>query len=166
MAKKNGITGIKEVVKNLNKFLETEKQQSLKGLIECSVLIRNETNKTSPKVPVDTRNLEQSWFTVTAKQKAVSTPFFRGDDAGLLASIHSSTISDVQAMTKTTKNPTMIMGFSANYAAAVHEMISSINGKPIQWKKEGSGPKFFESALKRNEKNMLEILAKNMEVKK
>jgi len=158
------IKGIKEVMTNLNKFLETHKQQSLKGLIECSILIRRDMSKTSPKVPVDTRNLEQSWFTVTAKQ-SISTPAFSGPDAGIMTSYHSSALSDAKALVKQTDNPTMIMGFSANYAAAVHEMELSKNGNEIVWKKDGSGPKFFEMALKRNEKNMLQILAKNMEIK-
>lgn len=165
MKKKSGIKGIREVMTNLNKFMQTHAQQGMKGLIECSILIRRDMNKTSPKVPVDTRNLEQSWFAVTAKQ-SISTPAFSGPDAGIMASYHTSALSEAKALTIKTDNPTMIMGFSANYAAAVHEMGLSRNGNEIQWKKPGSGPKFFEMAMKRNEKAMLQILAKNMEIKK
>lgn len=165
MKKKSGIKGVREVMTNLNKFMQTHAQQGLKGLIDCAALIRTDMSKTSPKVPVDTRNLEQSWFVVTARQSN-STAAFKGPDAAIAASYHTAAISEAKALVKQTDNPTMIMGFSANYAAAVHEMGLSRNGNEIQWNRPGSGPKFFEMALKRNEKAMLQILAKNMEIKK
>lgn len=52
-------------------------------------------------------------------------------------------------------------GFTANYALWVHEMTE---GK-INWKEPGSGPKFFEEALKRNEKKIVEIIGGKMEIK-
>lgn len=165
MAKKTGIKGIREVVGNINKFLKANEQKSLKGLIECSIVIRRDMTKTSPKVPVDTRNLEQSWYAVTVKQ-TVSTPAFSGSDAAIISSYHTDALNEAKANVKGTKYPSMIMGFSAYYAAAVHEMGLSKNGNEIKWKRPGSGPKFFEMAMKRNEKNMLQILAKNVEIKK
>lgn len=49
--------------------------------------------------------------------------------------------------------PFVQIGFTADYAVYVHEM---------DWKKgkrPGSGPKFFESALKRNKERILAIIA-------
>lgn len=53
----------------------------------------------------------------------------------------------------------VLMGFTANYALYVHEMLDSA-GKTINWSRPNSGPKFFEAAIKRNVKKILEIIAK------
>ena len=57
-------------------------------------------------------------------------------------------------------NPAVLMGFSANYAAFVHEMGESgaTAGKKINWNRPGSGAKFFESALVRNHDEVLQII--------
>lgn len=39
------------------------------------------------------------------------------------------------------------IGFTAPYSAAVHEMIKSKTGNPINWKRPGSGPKFLSTKL-------------------
>jgi len=68
----------------------------------------------------------------------------------------------------------LIMGFSANYAMFVHEMLSP--GKP-GWRygpgkgrkrwyepRPDSGPKFFEASLKRNEQQVLETIRDNAQI--
>jgi len=60
---------------------------------------------------------------------------------------------------KTLKGPGIVMGFSANYAAWVHEMVGA------HFRKEGAGAKFFEAALKRNEKAILEIIKDNAKIR-
>jgi len=57
----------------------------------------------------------------------------------------------------------LVLGFNANYAVFVHEMIGK--GKKINWKRPGSGPKFFEAALKRNKDNILRIIGTNARIK-
>lgn len=54
--------------------------------------------------------------------------------------------------------PIVKMGFTANYALLVHEAV----GKNIKWGRPGSGPKFFESSLKRNKATILRIIATEM----
>jgi hypothetical protein len=61
--------------------------------------------------------------------------------------------------------PAVICGFSANYAVYVHEMLASMTGNPINWTRPGSGPKFFQSALRRNTDKILEIIRENAKVK-
>lgn len=59
----------------------------------------------------------------------------------------------------------IIMGFSADYAVYVHEMLGPTkSGKPINWSRPDSGPKFFESAIKRNTDKILEIIGKEAEI--
>ena len=57
--------------------------------------------------------------------------------------------------------PAVICGFSANYAVFVHEMIGAVN-----WTRPGSGPKFFQSALRRNQDKILQIIWENARVSK
>ena len=54
--------------------------------------------------------------------------------------------------------PVIHFGFSANYAWYVHEMIDP----GINWSRPGSGPKFLEAHLKANEKEILEIIKREM----
>ena len=58
----------------------------------------------------------------------------------------------------------IVLGFNANYAIFVHEMMDN-SGKKINWSRPGSGPKFFEAALKRNKENVLNILKRNMQIR-
>jgi len=58
----------------------------------------------------------------------------------------------------------LLMGFNANYAVFVHEMVDK-GSKKINWSRPGSGPKFFEKALKRNHKKILRIIGTNARIK-
>lgn len=57
-----------------------------------------------------------------------------------------------------TQDPYVIFGYNSNYAAAVHEMMESPSGKPINWSRPGSGPKWFEAAIKRNAKRVIHLI--------
>jgi hypothetical protein len=54
----------------------------------------------------------------------------------------------------------VIIGFSANYAVFVHEMLGAVN-----WNREGSGPKFLEAAIKRNAVIILGIIQATAKIK-
>ena len=58
----------------------------------------------------------------------------------------------------------LLIGFSANYAVFVHEMLDKLN-KKINWSRPDSGPKFFEAALKRNKEKILQIIGNNARIK-
>ncbi len=64
-----------------------------------------------------------------------------------------------QPFTDAKGDPFVIFGYRANYAAAVHEMMQAPSGKPINWSRPGSGPKFFEASIKRNSLRVLYIIA-------
>ena len=61
-----------------------------------------------------------------------------------------------------TGDPYVIFGYQSNYAAAVHEMMQSVSGKPINWNRPGSGPKFLEASIKRNTQRVLQIIKTTM----
>jgi len=71
---KAGIKGMDIVMSNLNRELLAIKGRSMKGLIEASILIRRDMDKTPPLIPIDTGNLRASWFT---------TSFHKGGLSGL-----------------------------------------------------------------------------------
>ena len=50
--------------------------------------------------------------------------------------------------------PILLLGFSAEYAVYVDEMVGK--GKKINWSRPDSGPKFFEASIKRNKNRILE----------
>lgn len=55
------------------------------------------------------------------------------------------------------KNPRVVLGFSAYYAVFVHENLEAKN-----WSRPGSGPKFLEAAIKRNEAEVKRILVEEI----
>ncbi len=132
MARQTGIIGIENVMRNLNKDLEKKKLQSLRGYIRVGGLINREVMTVSPTVPIDEGHLRASWFV--------------------------SFMTDL-----VTRNTGMQFGFTANYAMYVHERVEGavwgdgVVGK-INWSAPGTGPKFLESAIKRNTDRILQIM--------
>jgi hypothetical protein len=155
------LIGIDRVMANLNKEMQQIKGRSIQGLIAAGAYVRRDMDKVSPRVPVDTRNLDHSFFMTTAlkSEKVMSDEGrFVGERAGELSSGHSAAKMAAQAVARGARQPLMIMGFSANYAAKVHE-----TDRP--YKRPGSGAKFFESALDRNTKKIIEIIGNYAKVK-
>ena len=62
-----------------------------------------------------------------------------------------------------TGNPAMNIGFSANYAIFVHEMVGE-KSKKINWNRPNSGAKFFEASLKRNMNEVLQIIQREAKI--
>lgn len=56
------------------------------------------------------------------------------------------------------------IGYNANYAAFVHEMIGG--DKKINWNRPNSGSKWFQAALGRNHKQILSIIRENAKIKR
>jgi len=56
-----GLVGIDIVMAGIQKQLERMQYQSIAGMVDAVSFIREDMEKTSPKVPVDTGNLRASW---------------------------------------------------------------------------------------------------------
>lgn len=169
------LKGLDKVVGRLKKDVPKEVERlSEAGLIKASIIVRRDMEKTSPKTPIDTSNLRASWFVVT-RQESKSNPEFKGEDASKMSSDHSAAISEMQGKAMSSMKPILLMGFSARYAAAVHEGLTKSGGamdfssprmrkgKMVK-RRPGAGAKFFESAIERNRKAMAEAI--NGELKK
>lgn len=151
------IKGLREVTNNLNREIDGIKNRSMKGIIEAAILIRRDMENTSPLIPVDTGNLRSSWFIVTAMGVKQSNPNFVGENAKEMSAEHQALLNEAKTMIP--QKIGLVMGFSANYAAPVHEMVGD-----VQWKRPGSGAKYLESALSRNYKQILETIRRNVQV--
>lgn len=156
-----GLKGLNNVVANLNKEINKIEGGSLKGLIRSAILIRRDMEATSPKIPIDLGNLRASWFVTTSKGEtpAGTSPGFKGENAGELSSGHSRTVAENKSKAQASKNPGVVLGFSANYAFIVHESV----GK--SFKRPGSGAKFFEASLKRNTKKILAVIQEEARIR-
>ena len=161
----NYLVGFKEVIRKLNVEINQLPEKSIKGMIKAAALIRYETEHTPPKTPVDLGNLRASWFVVTAKSNPVgSSPTFVGKDASQFGMDHGKAITEQQGIARVQSakgSEVLIMGYSANYAGFVHEMIGD-----IEWTREDSGAKWLEEQIKMNEDRILELIATEVKIKK
>lgn len=156
------------IMLNLNKQLNRVKNKTNKGLIISAIEVRRDMEKTPPLIPVDYGNLRASWFILTGatadigvKSYEVKGGNFRtAENVNILSKlkeVHQETVAEMK--TEVGKYPIGVaMGFSAYYAAAVHEMVASPKGKQINWSRPGSGAKFFQAALYRNIKKIISIV--------
>lgn len=154
-----GIQGMDTVLANLNRDINKMKNGSLKGLIEAAIIVRDDMERTPPLIPLDLENLRASWFIVTAKRRQTQIPAFIGPDASKMGSEHVKTMAEAQAMCAAVNKPVLIMGFTANYALWVHEMLGNIN-----WSRPNSGPEFFLKSLERNKQKILAVIKKNVQI--
>ena len=146
----------------LNLELKKVEGGTVEGLMEASIHIRRETEATEPLTPIDKGNLRQSWFSVAAKGKAkdpVGSGRFKGPKASEMKADHITLISESKGRASVSKEPVVIMGYSVNYAAPVHEMIGN------EFKRPGAGPKWLESAVYRNRDKIVRIVADNARIK-
>lgn len=167
MSNNRNIRGLDKVLKNLNKEIKKIKGSTLKGLIRGALMILRDVELKSPLTPVDLGNLRASRFLVSSKGGVSmgGSPKFGGRgkkkaNISKLSSTHASTISEAKSLAKIKGRPTVLFGFSAYYAAPVHEMSGTVN-----WTRRGSGGKWFERAIDRNIKRILTVIQKEAMIK-
>lgn len=156
------LKGLDKVLVNLNREIRKIEERSLKGLIRAAVFIRQDMEKTSPLTPLDWGNLRASWYVVTPSSSASQGGDFRrtsGVDISRLSTDHSTAVSEAVSLARSIKSPVVIMGYSAYYAVFVHEMVDA------EFQRPGAGAKWFEAALNRNHKKILEIIKENVKIR-
>jgi hypothetical protein len=177
----SGVKGFDVVLSNLQKELLNIEGGTLKGLLLAAAYIRRETERNYPITPVDLGNLRASWFTtastmvggnglmrkgvaINVKDKfgdVIGTGNFKGPRRALLSQDHINTIAEAQALVCSVSPDLMVMmGYTANYAMAVHEMVDKEFHRPQ------SGPKWFETAIKRSTWQIAKIIRDNAQIKK
>jgi hypothetical protein len=157
--------GVGAVMARVNRELEEIPGKTLAGLIKVAALVHNETEQGSVRVPVKWGNLRHSWFVTASSGSIISgggkkrTAIggggkFTGPKASEHAARHSYMVAEARMkcwyLSARYKGPFLIMGYSANYAMYVHEMVGTVSGKDIHWNRPGSGPKWFEYAIRKH----------------
>lgn len=166
------------IMTNLNTQLDKIKNRTNKGLILAAIEVRRDMEGTPPLIPLDYGNLRASWFVVTGINSDVSVKkyevkggnFKKAETVSKLAEIktvHAETLTEMRT-TLSTIPCGVGMGFGAYYAAAVHENVTARFYRPEDTKhpgRQGSGAKFFQSAIYRNIGNILAIVRTNAQVR-
>jgi hypothetical protein len=164
------LKGFREVEANLNREVIAIKGRTARGLILAVAFIRNDTESTPYITPMESGNLRSSWFAATAKgvvskdrfSKSFKDDPGRGLKAGQLAADHLAAQEEARGIMRSAEiggSMGIMFGYSANYAAYVHENVDA------EFKRPGSGPKWFEAALKRNSGTVLKIISENAQIK-
>jgi len=158
------VQGFEAVMLNLNTTIAKMKIASERGLLEAAYFIRHETEEKADATPLDYGNLRASWFTTWSKGVAkdplrLSGRFKNNKRKKLTASQFQTwhTQATAEASGMSAANPrkaTVVMGYSANYAMWVHEMI----GAEYTPRGPAAGPKWFEKAIDRNRGKLIEII--------
>lgn len=181
--RRKGITGTSGTIQrdfrmieaNLNKELAKLGIKANKGLLLAAIEIRRDMDTTPPMIPVDLGNLRASSFIVTKKNAHPSVvsmqirggQFVNGTPADVLIKLQQGhPIAIAEAQNELGQFPIGVaLGFSAYYAAPVHEMVQSYKtGSPVNWSRPGSGAKFFQAALYRNFNKIVSIVAANCKI--
>lgn len=166
------VAGFEEVMTNLNKAISKMKGDVERGMVNAAFMIRGETEKTSPATPLDYSNLRASWFITYSKGASKDPLAFSGHfrnnprrkiTASQFSGWHKAAIAEASVMSAINpRKATVVMGYSANYAMWVHEMI----GANFTDRDPEAGPKWFQEAMDRNQGRILEIIAKTSIIKK
>jgi hypothetical protein len=163
------VQGFENVINRLNTEIAEIKDATVEGLVRCSILIRNETEKKSPSTPVDLGNLRSSWFVVTSKKKIANDIWNKSfknvvgkkenvnATAMRLESDHASAIAEARAKAQTLSEQgkeVVTMGYSAYYAIYVHENMEA-HFKRVE---PPAGPRWLQNAFERNHDEMIRII--------
>lgn len=174
-----------DIMANLDKELQKIEGRTISGMLESAMYIFDEMDKTPPRIPVDMGNLRASFFIVSSKgvgddESGGVGGRFRGKNAGQLEGEKRGIVGKVKAVSMATRQPTVAMGFSANYAVYVHENLeANFAGGAVKRTKSGkataatrkfsrrsgAGPRFFSSHLERGKQRIVQIMADNAAIK-
>jgi hypothetical protein len=170
------VYGMEQVMENLQAQIAMIKGASIQGLIKAAMMIREDTEKTPYITPLDLGNLRSSWFITTAQGKIKNDKWNTGFrniagkgirntrkvDASRMATDHVSAITESKGRcvsASLTGKEMLVMGYSANYAVYVHENMNA------NFKRDGSGAKWFQEAVNRNSGKILKIIGQNIIMK-
>jgi|TARA_R100000789_G_scaffold96157_1_gene97298 hypothetical protein len=159
MAKAVKITGLDKVVKGLNKSLKKIKNKTVAGMLEAAVLVKGESLRITP---IDTGNLRNSAYItwgggkVKTRSRIEQGTFDTSDKSGAkVATEHNPTVERRKSIM--TVNPFAEIGYTAHYAAAVHEA-------PQSRKFTVGQSKFLEQALRNNSRNIFKIIQRRASI--
>lgn len=161
---RTSIERVDRVIAEFHRRVGNAELYTLRGLIKVATLIHNETLRGDVHTPIDLGNLRHSWFVVTSRGglhagKSVSS--FSGPKAAEYAAGHSALVAEMKQRTEHLQaqynGPFVIIGYSANYAMYVHEMLGA-NFNQGKRKDPRGGPRWFSTAIAKQMDEMINIL--------
>jgi len=182
MAVAGEIEGLDAVLANLNKEAKAIKGRTQAGYTLAGQYVRRESQKEAPVVE---GNLKASAYVVSATGKSLVAASFKGEDAGGMATQHGKETQTQKAIMTAARVPGVAVGYSALYAAIVHEnprsgktggvsptgkkytaglTESGKKSKRAIWSEVGKW-KFLEDPLKRSTKKILQIIGSKAKIK-
>lgn len=165
------------IMKNLNREIGNIKEGTTKGFLLAAIDIRRDMEVKVPFIPLDNGNLQASFFITTKKggnyrlaQYEIKNAKFKSNKGATVPATqttlaklrtgHSEVIQQAQEEL-TPHDIGVMLGFSAFYAAPVHEMV----GDNVNWSKGGSGAKFFQAAVYRNFDKIIYTVKANAQIR-
>jgi hypothetical protein len=159
------------IMRNLNREISNIKGRTTKGLLLAAIDIRRSMEDAPPLIPLDYGNLRASFFITSKKGKNVelsqyevkTAKFRKAETPKVLAKLrteHPEVIAQAQEELAS-HDIGVMLGFSAFYAAPVHEMV----GETVNWKRSGSGAKFLQAALYKNFDKIIYTVKANAQVR-
>lgn len=156
--------------RNFTREVNALKGRTHKGMINAIIVLQRAAE---PGTPIDTGNLRASWFAVSYKGGGNLVPSprgesFEGPQAADMQSHHSAVITAFENLARaeaTDATPVLIFGYSANYAAFVHELVG------VNWKrktKEGvvlAKERWLYKAIQDKKAEILEEIRKHARIK-
>ena len=147
----NKLIGLDATIKALNKEINKIEGVTVDGLIEAGFLIKRESLK---QTPVDTGNLRGSAY-VVSKNSISASGGFTGEGSGEAAQGYAAETQQSKTLAAASEKkeiPLVIVGYSARYAAIVHEALDVVFQRP------GAKAKFLEDAIKANVSRIIKII--------
>lgn len=164
------VKGLDNVLRNINREIGMIEGRTVGGMVKALAFLRNQTEKTVPKTPLDLGNLRASWFVSTSHSTPVGkgTAKFRDNPkarltAAQLIADHQKTTADAiqELKAKENRNAKFVMGgYSANYAMQVHE------NPRLKFRRPGAEWKWLQKQLVANSDTMVQIIRDNAKINK
>lgn len=120
------IEGLDTVLLRMHRELEGVVQGSLKGLVALGLFILSESGRL---VPVDVGNLRASGYLMWENGAESSPGGFKGGDAAEMSANHTNVKTIAKFRVRMSKEPVVLVGYSAYYAIYVHEDLTANHNK-------------------------------------
>lgn len=167
------VSGAATIRRRANAVIADMRGRSLKGLIKTQSSLHEQMLSIPPTIPKEYGNLRRSYFCATSNGaiRPGRSPIFTNERkaAGRLKSDHARVTKESAARAvsrKKTVGPNIVFGFSAYYAWWVHEMVDRDKTAKINWTTAGSGPKYFDTHIKRYRRKILKDVAAEMSLRR
>ncbi len=149
------VSGLDEIIKNLNREVKKIEGNVQKGLTLAGLVVKGESMKNTP---VDVGNLRASHYLVSGDGTRNEEANLRPDRSGnsRVADEHSGHVQEALANARSKNRPFVEIGLTAFYAEFVHE--------DLEARHTTGGAKYLERAFHENKKRFLDTVRRMAKV--